>query len=79
MISSFKHVKFSVSLTLLNSQQPKESIQTIQSSQLMLESDSPYLFPCPWNIQQHAALLASLKNMPLLFFNHLPSNNTKTL
>ena len=60
-ISSLKHVKFSISLILLNSQQLQESVQAIPSSQLMLKSDSPYLSPSPWNIQQHATLLASLK------------------
>ena len=45
----------------------------------MLESDSPYLSPSLSNIQQHAALLASLKNMPLSLFNHLTSSNTRAL
>ena len=50
-ISSFKYVKFSISSILLNSQQLQESVQTIPSSQLMLESDSPYLSLTPSNIQ----------------------------
>ena len=45
----------------------------------MLESDSPYLSPSPWNIQQPEALLASMKNMPLSLFNQLPSCNTRAL
>ena len=78
-MSSFKHVKFSISSIILNSKQLQESVQTIPLSQLMLESDSPHLSPSPWNIPQHAALLASLKNMPLSLFNHLTSSNTRTL
>ena len=54
-ISLFQHVKFSISLIHLNSQQLKESVQTIPLSQLMLESDPPYLSSSPWNIQQHVA------------------------
>ena len=46
-ISSFKHIKFSISSILLNFQQLKDSVQTIPSSQLMLESDPPYLSPSP--------------------------------
>ena len=45
----------------------------------MLESDSPYLSPSPWKIQQYAALLASLKNMSLSLFNQLTSSNTRAL
>ena len=45
----------------------------------MLESDPPYLYPSPWNIQQHAALLASLKNRPLSLFDQLTSSNTRAL
>ena len=78
-ISSFKHVKFSISSIILNSKQLQESVQAIPSSQMMLESDSPYLSPNPWNIPQHAALIASLKDKPLSLFNHLTSSNTRTL
>ena len=78
-MSSFKHIKLSISSIILNSKQLQESVQTIPSSQLMLESDSPHLSPSPWNIPQHTALLASLKNMPLSLFNHLTSSNTRAL
>ena len=75
-IRPFKHVKFRTSLILLDSQQLQENVQTIPSFQMMLESDSPYLSP---EIQQHAALLASLKSMPLSPFNQLRSSNTTVL
>ena len=73
-ISSFKHVKFSISSILINSQQLQESVQTISSSQLMLESDFPSLSKSMEH-SQHAALLTSLK-MPLSLFNQLTPSNT---
>ena len=83
-MNTFPNMKFSISSILLDSENLQQAVTIIPSSQLLLESDSPYLSPDrntnhPWNIKHHGELLSSLKNIPLSLLQCMTLMNTQIL